>query len=104
MGLDTDAGIGNTGGQNEENITITSLDDFQEILFATKIFSKGGSYKDYDGRVAVQTNNGDDIQVPLTSRERADWCVIAKFSNDVNGPTIMNLNQVTNSEPTTGNF
>ena len=104
MQLDTDAGVGDRGGQNEENITITSLDDFEEILFATKIFSKGGSYQDYDGRVAVQTNNGDDIQVPLTSRERADWCVIAKFSNDVNGPTIMNLNQVTNSEPATGDF
>ena len=104
MQLDTDAGVGDRGGQNEENITITSLDDFEKILFATKIFSKGGSYQDYDGRVAVQTNNGDDIQVPLTSRERADWCVIAKFSNDVNGPTIMNLNQVTNSEPATGDF
>ena len=104
MRLDTDAGVGNRGGQNEENITITSLDGFQEILFATKIFSKGGSYRDYDGRVAVQTNNGDDIQVPLTSRERADWCVIAKLSNDVNGPTIMNLNKVTDSEPAVGDF
>jgi len=44
------------------------LDGFEEILFATKIYKKGGSYADYDGRVAVQTNNGDDIVVPLTSR------------------------------------
>ena len=64
-----------------------------EILFATKIFSKGGCYADYDGRVMVQTNNGDEIVVPLTSRERADWCVIAKISNDANGPLVTNVNR-----------
>ncbi len=98
--LDTDAGIGDKSGQNEENITITSLDGFEEILFATKIFKKGGSYADYDGRVAVQTNNGDDIIVPLTSRERADWCIIAKLTNGVNGPTVTNVNSVTDDKPT----
>ena len=102
--LDTDAGIGDVGGQNEENITITSLDGFEQILFATKIFSKGGSYADYDGRVVLQTNNGDDIVVPLTSRERADWCVIAKIDNAANGPSVTNVNQVTDDEPTVGRF
>lgn len=103
--LDTDAGVGDRGGHNEENITITKLDAFAEILFATAIFSKGGSYADYDGRVAVQTNNGDDIQVPLTARERADWCVIAKIVNDANqGPTVVNVNRVSTDEPTIGEF
>lgn len=102
--LDTDAGIGDRGGQNEENITITLLSGFEEIIFATKIFMKGGSYADYDGRVAVQTNNGDDIIVPLTSRERADWCVIAKIENAANGPTVTNLNRVTDAEPTVERF
>lgn len=102
--LDTDAGIGDSGGQNEENITITSLDGFDEILFATKIFTKGGSYADYDGRVAVQTNNGDDVVVPLTSRERADWCVIAKLTNEASGPTVTNVNQVTDDDPTVDRF
>ena len=102
--LDTDAGVGDRGGQNEENITITSLDGFDEILFATKIFKKGGSFADYDGRVAVQTNNGDDIVVPLTSCERADWCVIAKITNSANGPTVTNVNRVTDDEPTVDHF
>ena len=102
--LDMDAGIGDEGGQNEENITITSLDGFEKILFATKIFSKGGSYADYDGRVAVQTNNGDDIVVPLTSRERADWCVIAKIDNAANGPAVTNVNRVTDDEPNVDHF
>ena len=103
--LDTDAGIGDRGGLNEENITITSLDDFEEILFATKIFSKGGSYANYDGKVAVETNNGDDIQVPLTARERADWCVIAKITNTASqGPVVVNVNRVTNNEPNVNDF
>ena len=105
ISLDTDAGVGDQGGQNEENITITSLDDFEEILFATKIFSKGGSYADYDGRVAVQTNNGDDIQVPLTAQQNADWCVIAKITNTANqGPSVVNVNRVTDNEPSVDDF
>lgn len=97
--LDRDAGVGNLAGNNEENITIASLDDFKTILFATKIFSKGGSYRDYDGRVAVQTNNGDDVIVPLISNERADWCVIAKLDNAGDKPRIINVNRVTNNNP-----
>lgn len=92
MQLDTDAGIGDLGGRNEENIEITSLDDYQEIWFATKIFSKGGTYSDYDGHVAVQTNNGDIVQVPLTSTEDKPYLVIAKLTNGPGGPTITNLN------------
>ena len=100
INLDADAGVGDRGGQNEENITISSLDGFDRILFATKIYKKGGCYADYDGRVAVQTNNGDDIQVPLTARERADWCVIAKIENSsVQGPSVVNVNRVTDDEP-----
>ena len=52
----------------------------------------------------VQTNNGDEIVVPLTSRERADWCVIAKISNDANGPLVTNVNRVTDDEPNIDDF
>jgi uncharacterized protein involved in tellurium resistance len=98
--LDTDAGIGDRGGQNEENITISWLDGFDEILFATKIFAKGGSYADYDGRVSIQTSNGDDVTVPLTATRRADWCVIAKLERDgQGGHQVTNLNAVTDREP-----
>lgn len=100
MVLDKDAGIGNVGGQNEENITITSLDRLETILFATKIFSKGGCFADYDGKVTIETNNGDDIIVPLTARERADWCVIAKIKNPGAAPaSVANLNHVMPNKP-----
>ena len=103
--LDNDAGIGDSGGQNEENITIGALDGFDEILFATKIFTKGGSYADYDGRVSVETSSGDRITVPLTATRRADWCVIAKIERDgQGGQQVLNLNQVTDLEPSVHDF
>jgi uncharacterized protein involved in tellurium resistance len=101
MELDTDAGVGDLGGRNEENIAITSLDDYEEIWFATKIFSKGGSYSDYDGGVTVQTNNGDTIQVPLTSTEDKPYLVIAKLTNGAGGPAITNLNDAVDCEELT---
>ena len=104
ISLDTDAGIGDRGGQNEENLAVTQIERFEEILFATKIFMKGGSYSDYNGGVTVQTNNGDDVTVPLTSRERADWCVIAKISNSANGILVTNVNRVTDEEPSVHAF
>jgi len=109
--LDVDAGVGNRSGQNEENLTMTSLDDCESILFATNIFKfvslfrTSGCYADYDGLVTIQTNTGDDVHVPLTTKQRGDWCVIAKITNSANqGPTVVNVNKVTNSEPTVGAF
>ncbi len=101
MQLDNDAGVGDLGGSNEENISITSLGEYKEIWFATKIFSKGGSYSDYDARVSVQTNNGDNIEVPLTSTEVKPYLVIAKLTNGQGGPTITNLNDAVDCDELT---
>ena len=103
--LDIDAGVGNVGGSNEENITLTSLSTYSKILFATKIYSKGGSFSDYDGKILVQTSNGQDITVPLSARERADWCVIALLDNsNPANPKVVNLNRVQAMEPDVGSF
>lgn len=102
--LDNDAGIGDRSGRNEENITLSSLDELNAILFATNIYKKGGAYADYDGRITISTAEGDEIIVPLTSTERADWCVIAKISNDVNGVVVTNINRVTDDEPEVDRF
>lgn len=101
MKLDNDAGVGDRGGKNEENLRISSLDDYQEVWFATKIFSKGGSYSDYDGRVTVETNNGDTIEVPLTSTETKPYLLIAKLTNGPEGPTITNLNDAVDCDELT---
>jgi hypothetical protein len=98
MRLDTDAGVGDAAGQNEENITITALEDFKDIWFATDIFSRGGSYSDYDGRVTLETNTGETIAVPLTSPETKPYLVIAKLIDSPEGPTVVNLNEAVDCE------
>ncbi len=52
--------------------------------------------------IASHASARDRTVVPLTSTERADWCIIARFSRDANGPMITNLNEVTDSEPHVG--
>lgn len=100
--LDFDAGIGDVSGKNQENLTIKSLAHIEEILFATKIYKKGGCFADYDGRVVVTTSNGDDITVPLTAQQKGDWCIIASINNtNPSNPTVINVNRVQTDEPET---
>ena len=103
--LDTDAGIGNRGGNNVENITITAFNNLQFVLFSTKIFSKGGCFADYDGQILITLDGGQDIVVPLTARQRGDWCVIALLNCiDQKKPRIVNINQVHETEPSVSEY
>ena len=102
--LDKDEGVGESGGRvgsyKEENITIDSLDGISQMLLATKNFTESGAFADYDGKVVVETSNGDKITVPLTSQSRDTWCVIAKIDNrNPAAPEVKNLNQTTDDEP-----
>jgi len=94
--LDTDAGVGDKGGENKENIKISALDDFDVIWFATDNYSTRGSYSDYDGRVTLQTKAGEEIrdtfEVPLLSTDIKPFLVIAKLVDGPAGPTISNEN------------
>jgi tellurite resistance protein TerA len=103
--LDEDAGVGNTAGDNEENIRITQLDKLDSVLIATNIFkffgflSKGANFGDYDGKVVVTTDGGDNIEVPLTSKNVGKWCIIAKLDNTGPLPKLININTVQKDEP-----
>jgi uncharacterized protein involved in tellurium resistance len=103
--LDYDAGIGDEGGQNEENIYISSIENMDEVLFATKIFSKGGSFADYDGEIVLTTSNGEKKIVPLSATQQADWCIIAKLDNSKPAaPKVVNINKVNDAEPNAHSF
>lgn len=98
--LDRDAGVGDRGGDNFENIVISRLGPFKKILFATKIFRKGGSYSDYDARIVLVADGYQTVTVPLTARETADWCVIAVLERDSRrNHTVRNVNRVTMRTP-----
>ena len=107
--LDKDEGVGESGGAighyKEENITISSLQGISQMLIATKNYTGHGSFADYDGKVVVETSNGDNITVPLTSQRRDVWCVIAKIDNrHPEAPEVMNLNRTCNTDPTVSDF
>ncbi|MBR4125039.1 MAG: hypothetical protein IKR13_02440 [Victivallales bacterium] len=107
--LDKDEGVGEHGGRvgsyKEENITIESLDGISQMLLATKNYTESGSFADYDGKVVVETSNGDKITVPLTSQSRDTWCVIAKIDNrNPAAPEVKNLNRTTDDEPCPGSY
>ncbi len=111
IALDQDAGVGNTSGQNEENLTISSLEQMETILIATNIFrffgflSKGDNFARYDGKVSLKTDAGDHIEVPLTSNEIGKWCVIAAIDNsNPASPKVININRVQKSEPDLATF
>ena len=107
--LDIDRGVGERGGAvgsyKEENITISSLNGISQMLIATKNFTESGCFADYDGKVVVETSNGDNITVPLTSQSRDVWCVIAKIDNRrPDAPEVKNLNQTSRRDPSIDNF
>lgn len=107
--LDKDEGVGESGGAigryKEENITISSLQGISQMLIATQNYTRDGSFADYDGKVVVETSNGDNITVPLTSQRRDIWCVIAKIDNrQTDAPEVTNLNKTCNFDPTVNDF
>ncbi len=105
IALDQDAGVGNTAGDNEENIRIARLDELRGVLFATNIFrffgffSKGDNFAKYDGHVALTTDAGHCIEVPLISEEVGRWCLIARLDNENGKPTVTNINRVQKESP-----
>ena len=106
IALDKDSGVGNSAGNNEENMTIKTLEDIDKIIIATNIFrfmgflKKEDNFAKYDGRVLIKTNNGDDIEVPLTSTKSGRWCIITKIDNsNPTDPKVININHIQSSEP-----
>ncbi len=103
--LDQDAGIDDKGGQNEENIVVNKLDNIEGILFATHIYGDGARFCDYDGRVVVETSNGDKFTVPLSAQKTGRWCVIAQIDNQLRDkPKVINVNRVFDEEPSLDAF
>ena len=99
VSLDEDAGVGDRGGQNEENIIVEELDGIEEILFATNIYGDGDRFSDYDARVIVEVGK-DKFTVPLSAQQSAAWCIIARIDNrNPRQPQVINVNRVTEEEP-----
>jgi tellurite resistance protein TerA len=103
--LDKDSGVGNTAGDNEENLRIGNMSHFSTLLIATNIFrfigflNSGDNFAKYDGKVTLKTDSGESIEVPLISEEKGLWCLIAKIDNTGDAPLVTNINKVQKEEP-----
>ena len=97
--LDQDAGIGDEGGDNEENIRFGDISMIKRAIIVANIFNKPNScFGRYDGRVSVKAGQ-QEILVPLTNRDMGAWCVIAEINNESGTPKIININRVLKNKP-----
>ena len=98
--LSGDEGVGATGGDNEETLRITKLDDLDELYICTINFTdasqkRGSRFRDYDAQVVVQDDKGESVAVPLDSVEPGTVAVIAKIDNSgIMGAKLVNENRV----------
>jgi len=112
MKLDEDSGIGNISGDNEENLIITSISEMDYILIAVNIFKEKGimggifslfkkedSFAHYDGKILVQLDTKQQIEIPLSSSESGEWCIVAGIDNRGNTPRVLNINSVEKKKP-----
>lgn len=100
--LDQDAGIGDQGGENEENIRFGEISKVKEAIIVANIFNKPNAcFGDYDGSVIIRAGS-QEIVVPLIEKKQGAWCVIAKIENKNGVPTIININQTQSARPTPG--
>ncbi|MEY3219406.1 MAG: hypothetical protein RIT27_763 [Pseudomonadota bacterium] len=106
--LDGDSGIGNTGGDNEENLIITSISEMDYILIAVNIYKEKGffsffkkedSFARYDGKILVQPDIKQPVEIPLSSPESGEWCVVAGIDNRGEIPRVLNINSVEKKKP-----
>lgn len=102
--LDQDAGIGDTGGDNEEKLYFTDLAYHDYVLIVANIFNKSNaSFASYDGKVVLTADN-QEFTVPLTSKEHGSYCVVAYIDNTGVEPKLINVNKTFENKPKISDF
>ena len=96
--LDQDSGVGDVGGDNEENMTFTNLDALDCAIIVANIYGKKTNFARYDGRVTVK-GGGREIEVPLTETRKGSWCIVALIDNRDGTPKLLNVNKTVSSQP-----
>lgn len=103
--LDRDAGVGDRGGNNVENIVIHKPTEHDHILIVANIFNKtNANFAGYDGAVEVMYEDGTVFEVPLSSKSGGNWCIIAHFDNSRAQGVLNNVNSAVHSIPTVRSF
>ena len=98
--LSGDEGVGGKGGDNQEVLRITKMDDLAELYIVTLNYSdavekKASAFNQYDGSVIVMNDKGEAVEVPLNSSDKGHVAVICKIDNtSPMGAKLVNLNEI----------
>ena len=97
--LSGDAGVGAKGGDNEEVLLVSKLDEFEELYICALNFTDASAgtpkvFADYDARVEVVTDRGEKHVIKLDSRQQGPVAVIAKFTAGFLGAQVLNDSSV----------
>jgi uncharacterized protein involved in tellurium resistance len=98
--LSGDAGVGAAGGENEEVLRITKLDDMAEVYICTLNFTdasagKNTPFSSYDGHIEILDDKGGSVGVPLDAKESGTVAIIAKLDNtSFMGAKLINQNRI----------
>ncbi len=101
MQLSGDEGVGDEGGDNQETLMVTQLDDMKELYFVTLNYTdacegRAASFASYDGKVTVTDDKGEQVVVPLNSPQNGIVAIICKIDNSsFVGAKLVNLNTIT---------
>jgi uncharacterized protein involved in tellurium resistance len=102
--LDHDAGIGDEGGDNEENIEIAQTTHLDALLFVANIYNKPDAvFGSYDGLVSVKSG-ASEVEAPLISRDRGAWAWIALVDCRAESLRVLSVNEVSQNRPTYADF
>lgn len=110
MQLSGDEGVGAVGGDNQEDLRITKLDDLEELYICALNFTDASNpsqkvFANYDARVDVVTDKGETHSVQLDSQKQGSVAVICKFQSSfmgaqlVNDSMVMTLEEFRNTVP-----
>jgi len=103
MKLSGDAGVGAQGGDNQEDLVISKLDNLAKIYIVALNYTvqqAGGSesFGDYDGGITVKTDGQkeeDSFGMLLDSMEKGTVALVATIDNTgVAGPKLIKENKV----------
>lgn len=102
--LSGDEGVGATGGDNQEVLRVSRLDDLATLYVCTINYTdasqkKDSSFSEYDGGITVMDEKGESIGVPLDSPTPGQVAVIAKIDNSgAMGAKLINENRIIDLE------
>ncbi len=99
MQLSGDAGVDATGGDNQEDMLLAKLDDFEELYICALNFTdasagNNNTFGQYDARVEVVTDRGEKHSINLDSSQQGSVAVLAKFSAGFLGAQLLNDSKV----------